>query len=92
MKITVEQHHIDKGAKDDVFGCPIAVAAASIVALPGVNRSYLWHHQFTNPLSMPAKYHLLPQSAKEFVRAFDAGIPVRPFSFEIDCTCKRMDE
>lgn len=91
MKITVEQYHIDKGTKNDIYGCPIAYSASQHLALPGVNKSYLWHHQFTDP-DGPARYHLLPSSAKEFVKAFDAGIHVKPFSFEIDCKCKRMDE
>lgn len=88
MKITVTQHHIDKGEPSSCHWCPIALAIRSILGAGVKVRSgfvrfpKLYRNQRRN----------LPESARQFIMAFDAkgrnpdldAIRIQPFTFEIN--------
>lgn len=79
MRVKVLQHHIDQGKRGKVSSCAIALAlqeqfpeAADIrVGQFGmVVNDYSW--SFSRESGIP-----------DFIRSFDAGLPVQPFEFEI---------
>ena len=74
---------VAKGVRGDVFVCPIALAGNEVDGLVrcGVNGTYLWH--YPRPEG-PAHYHHLPYVAKEFVKAYDAGVEVAPIEFDVE--------
>lgn len=80
MKIEVKQHHIDAGVKKNA--CPVALAINEKLEMqPG---SVFVH---PNIVSIGEGIHLwvvgLPLSVNTFIRQFDSGDKVEPFSFEL---------
>jgi hypothetical protein len=83
VTVTVTREHIDRGAERTCDRCPVALAI--MAAVPGLS--------FVEVMSPELGYALLfgmdsdvgdmdlPGSAKQFIRDFDAGRPVRPFTF-----------
>lgn len=78
MKVEVTQRHIDNGNRCDCWDCPIAKALSETLSghvavgsrdvnLPGISGS-----------DVP-----LPPEAIAFIKAYDAGQQVQPFSFEL---------
>jgi hypothetical protein len=83
MTIHVQQKHIDQGESRRSCFCPIALALADsfsdvIYASVGTG-DFAVNRRGFNLLQSP-----LPESASKFVRAFDNGKPVKPFTFEIE--------
>lgn len=84
MKITVTKKHIDAGIRNDCERCPIALAILESVpdsASPTVDHSeisFLKDNRFT------LVHSDTPRSAEEFIERFDNGLPVQPFTFEIE--------
>jgi hypothetical protein len=76
--IRVTQELIDNGQKIDAACCPVALALKKEVdpkASCGDTSCYLGKRYGR---------HELPQAVITFVKAFDKGLPVEPFEFEID--------
>lgn len=81
MTIKVTQEHIRTGAKGSPGCCPIAKAVRE--ALPGKAVSVIavikvysgGFLKFWAPLT---------ESVRTFIDAFDEGLPVEPFSFELE--------
>lgn len=72
--IEVTQCHIDSGEPRSCQGCPVALALKSATLhgwAVGVRSAMTGCH-----------HRLLPHKTIEFIRAFDRGEDVKPFSFE----------
>lgn len=67
IRITVTAEHIKRGVKDDSFLCPIALAMIEVIGAEE-------HERVNNGACLPA-------SVLKFVKRFDSGKPVKPFSF-----------
>ncbi|QDK02061.1 hypothetical protein SEA_GIBBLES_104 [Gordonia phage Gibbles] len=78
MKVTVTQEHIDNGKPYEICNCPIALAL----------KDKDFNHVEVSTIGMTASkddellYYTIPTVAKEFIKAFDDGQPVKPFTFE----------
>lgn len=78
IEINVTQEDINKGIKSDCSKCPIALAANRVIpngalAVGGASITY-WNEK--EAISI-----LLPEIALKFIRDFDSGRKVKPFSF-----------
>jgi hypothetical protein len=81
MKIKVEQRHIDAGVKFAPCACPIALALMDCVPHePHDVVSVGTHSCGVTPHGRSG----LPVAAWDFIRRFDAGLPVAPFEFEVE--------
>lgn len=85
MEITIHvtQEDIEKGRRDDVCWCPIALAAkraglkgVEVDASQDANKSWGW-------LWTTNECFRLPKEAIDFISAFDSSEPVQPFSFVV---------
>lgn len=81
MIVNVTQEHIDKGSIHSAYSCPIALAVNA--TLSGANAVV-----FARCIGWSAKgvvdHHWHPsKEVYKFVRDFDAGQNVLPFSFEM---------
>lgn len=75
MKIYVRRRHIKAGERFSSKFCPIALAirdadGKDVVVLSGIVR-------------VDGETSALPSVARQFIRHFDAGKPVKPFAFTI---------
>ena len=85
IKVDLEQKHIDHGTACNSGSCPAALAITE--ALPGVHAVkveswtiYLYRtsgHTFGMAVDTP-------DSVTNFIKDFDRGRPVKPFSFNLD--------
>lgn len=78
MIIHVTEEHIRRGVPTSVCGCPIALALND--ALCDV---YLVGKDSFAPYLSGRKIQRFQKKAQIFIERFDAGIPVKPFSFRI---------
>jgi hypothetical protein len=82
MEITVTQAHIDAGIAGAPGSCPIALAIKSLKPeyikdrRLGVGLGYV---HIPERRSIP-----LPRVARDFIRAFDDGKKVEPFTFTLE--------
>ena len=75
MKIKIKRKHIIDGEPESSLGCPIALALQEYgISNPDVGRKYV---------ELGKKKVQLPESAQEFIKKFDDGSKVQPFSFEL---------
>ena len=81
LTVNVTQDHIDKGARKEAYDCPVSLALGEAdpgsdwcVSTRHIMRETGTHVGFIDP----------PATVSKFVRRFDNGDPVQPFSFEID--------
>ena len=80
MKIKVTQQDIAKGSRKKCDNCPIARAIKRETKSPvWVNSNHV-DYLVKNELVV----HLLPKKAITFIKRFDAGETVKPFTFEIE--------
>jgi hypothetical protein len=80
MRINVTQEDINKGCQNDSGTCPIALALSratgNAVHVRAIYASvYNWSLLYTTDL---------PIEARLFIRDFDSGKHVDPFSFELE--------
>lgn len=78
MKIKVEKKHIEQGVKGDCENCAIAKAIKAKLHHPV---EVLQYHISVKKGGQEYCYNL-PESATKFIRDFDAGRKVKPFTFE----------
>jgi hypothetical protein len=77
--IRVTQKHIDEGEPFQAELCPIALALKETLGVRWtVNNYTAW--RTSDPIGSRSA-HELSASAEKFIRDFDAGHPVEPFSF-----------
>lgn len=80
MLIHVTQEDIDKGVRRECGKCPIALAVSRAFGKPIRVGAFLVQFFSAN---MGASVDLPPE-ALAFRKAFDNGLPVQPFSFEVE--------
>jgi len=79
MKIEVKQEHIDKGDRTSPCSCPVALALKEAgLPDPGVTETQIRLDVMNSWRSVQ-----IPDEAAAFVRAFDAGESVQPFTFDL---------
>lgn len=79
MNVQVSKGHIETGQKQKCQSCPVALALAEATGvLWHVTPSYLivWRGRLVPHVTTP-------EEVQRFIRDFDAGKAVQPFSFEI---------
>lgn len=76
MKIEVTQEDINKGEVTECRRCPIALA---VIRATG-NKYVLVDSDYTH---VGTKFCPTPVTAKRFIRNFDYGNDVQPFTFEL---------
>lgn len=80
--VNVRQEHIDAGVREDSRRCAVALAIQERTGSPaGVARSHVimggrGTFSLTNTI-------LLPSTAIEWIKAFDAGVKSYPFKFQL---------
>ena len=79
MKIEVTQEHIDQGIINSLVNCPIALAIKSKGFNCRLDQLYIYID-----LKDKIIYIQTPKFVANFIKDFDDGRPVSPFSFEID--------
>ena len=85
VEVKLTSEHINAGVAGDCDSCPAALAILG--ALPGVREVTMgmWNIWICRTLlNGPAEAIITPSAVAKFIRAFDAGWPVMPFTFEID--------
>jgi hypothetical protein len=93
--ITVTAEHIAEGKPDNCRDCPVALAI--LAAMPDARRVSVMQSlegrtytqirvipDSTRPANRTTLEADLPAEVARFVRAFDHGEPVEPFSFTVD--------
>ena len=81
MKIEITQHDIDYGVRGEYSLCPIARAVKrKIYGKVTVSGDHI--SIFTTDIIRRYSYYKLPQKAKDFIKRFDEGKKVKPFTFE----------
>ena len=84
MKIKVTQKDIEEGFRGSCYDCPIArafkreVKPTSHIQL-NVGAERILHREVYSWDS-----YTLPEKAQTFIKRFDDGKPVKPFTFEIE--------
>lgn len=86
MKLTVNvtQEDIDKGTRWSNLNCPIARALGHAIGgyLPVVGLKMI---SMRHDIDLSRSEHALtPELAAAFIRAFDEGLSVQPFSFKLE--------
>jgi hypothetical protein len=82
--ISVTAEHIAAGQRGDCAFCPVALAVTG--AFPRVAYLRVYVHEVVirgAPETVMAGV-TMPLVAQRFIRDFDAGQPVEPFTFELD--------
>ena len=80
LQVKVTQKHIDDGIAESDTHCPIALAVGELL---GISQDHIEVDSDQITIDDISGYDL-PDLAREFVRAFDAGDPVEPIEFETD--------
>lgn len=73
--IRVTQEHIDKGIRNDVCLCPVALALKSA----GICEPYVTGDE----IEVGSASYSPPEKVTNFIFKFDAGESVRPFKFSV---------
>jgi hypothetical protein len=78
--VDVEEKHIKNGNPKWPRSCPVALALNELeYGSASVTQNTI---RLGDPLEGPC--YRAPQSVQDFVKFFDAGASVKPFSFELD--------
>lgn len=84
MKIDVTEQDIQDGMKDDIYSCPIALAATRVLKkrkgliVVVKNKSISFWDDYTDIQKIT-----LPKNAQNFIDKLDSEKKVKPFSFTI---------
>lgn len=80
IKVKVTKDHIERGEKETDDRCPVALAISELDpnATVSVCDDDIW-------FGYPPEYgeYPTPEKVRRFIKHFDAGLPVRPFTFEL---------
>ena len=79
MKIEVPQEHIDNGTKNEPCHCPIAL---SVNETANTETAVVSGEDFSCGEGDDFREYSLPQEARDFIKQFDDGELVHPFTFE----------
>ena len=79
MIIEVTEQHIRHGTRNNCEHCPIALAVNETF---NINTAVVSGEDFAIGEGINFKEYSLPQEARDFIRQFDDGDEVQPFTFE----------
>lgn len=77
LKVNVTAEHIQQGIRNHPNFCPVARAVSDLFPDKQVSSTLLYVH-----VGME-EYYALPKRATEWIRRFDARIPVEPIEFQM---------
>lgn len=77
LKVRVTKEHISRGCEGDSGDCPIALAIWE--QYKPSNLDVLYRNVY-----MDGDRYVLPSRAQKFIRNFDGGQNVKPFTFTLD--------
>jgi hypothetical protein len=80
LKIDVTHEDIQNGRRNDCFACPVALAFKRA----GFDHPYVWYTSVWEYEGSKNRKAILPDSAREFIDAYDTGLILDPFSFEVE--------
>lgn len=85
LTVSVTQDDIQFGKKGNCDWCPVAHAVRRVVSEKYIKISVgkRWLVLWPNDVIISREVEL-PEVAKTFIKEFDRGLPVSPFTFEID--------
>lgn len=86
MRITVTQEDIEKGVRRNCVRCPIALAMTRQTGLPWFvdeRGGIVFSHKHPKNIQLMVD---LPWQAMDFMSGFDSGLPMFPFTFDLDIT------
>ncbi len=93
FEIKVTKTDIKNGKKSDPYECPVGLALARALKKKFNGNSYTSSHYtiWGNAITFSGDYRgyfdtALPAKALKFLEAFDAGLPVKPFQFNVSVT------
>jgi hypothetical protein len=78
LTIEVTQEDIERGVKQECWDCPIALALFRTTG-----KEWSVAPSSCRELGTLTDY-IFPAEATEFIRSFDLGYPVSPFSFKLE--------
>jgi hypothetical protein len=83
--IEVTQSHIEVGSRKDRNYCPVGIAVNQQVGgtdyVFGVDRERLTLYEYEGDVLTTRQISKPPRSVSRFIKRFDQGLSVRPFSF-----------
>lgn len=83
MTINVTQEHIDAGRAAMAGGEAPSKACAIAQAVREIWPNATTGASFVHQMDEERTAYYLPESARAFIKSFDNGVPVAPFSFEV---------
>jgi hypothetical protein len=84
VEFTVNQEDIVNGLKRNSRACPVALAAKRIFPYGNCCTGEGLKISVTGVNGCPIFFGLLPPKAKKFIKDFEEGKPVKPFSFKVE--------
>lgn len=84
MTINVTQKHIDAGRAAMAGGGLPSVSCAITQAVREIWPKATTGASFMHQMDEERTAYFLPESARTFIKSFDNGVPVAPFSFELE--------
>lgn len=79
VKVEVTKQDIARGIKRDGYSCPVARAMKRTL-----HRRKIWVGWHYYQIGEDGAFITLPPTVTQFVKAFDSGKKVEPFTFEVD--------
>lgn len=90
MRIKVKQEHIEAGTPCSIFACPVfyalQCAGFNVANVMGRTASF-WE---ASPEDSALMISLLPKETVSWIKKFDEGKKVKPFSFSLDWDSAKM--
>ncbi len=84
MKIKVTLKDIEEGYRGSCYDCPIALAFRREVKTTSITGLSVGAARILHREAYTWNAYTLPKKAQTFVKRFDDGKPVKPFTFEIE--------
>lgn len=84
MKINVTQRDIDSGLRNDCTLCPVARAIKRRLGKSKSVQVFETSIDIYNSKDRLEKQYNIPELAQLFIKNFDTGCPVGPFSFTLN--------
>lgn len=83
MKIKVTKEHIGNGWRGNAESCPIGLAVCEALGYNDKGPLFVTRYGVTYNNARIADFKGKLKKCKDFIIAFDAGEPVKPFTFEV---------
>lgn len=88
MRVKVLQHHIERGIPGKSMSCAIALAILEQFPEAEVyvrlDRVFIWEKDVAPVCNGAHAWWFTDHNPADFIRSFDAGLPVSPMEFEME--------